>query len=145
VSEPVLCLDCYEPVLDDDRQEMVTVTDGQRARSAVRHWECAARSVVGSVGHQLGLCPCNGGPGLLDDPDGPNVSKRYAAYLALLTANTLCLASERGPEMHARVRAVLREGALQAMRTGWNSMDPDINEALAAIVTGAVRGTLTKS
>lgn len=45
------------------------------------HLECFLRQSFGSVGHQLGLCICFGGPGWLDDP--PNLTKREAAVAAV--------------------------------------------------------------
>jgi len=45
------------------------------------HYECQLRGIVGSVGHQRGLCSCRGGPGTMDDP--PGVSKREAARAAV--------------------------------------------------------------
>ena len=48
------------------------------------HWECAARMVVGSVGHQMGRCSCNGGDA--GDPEG--MTKRQAAQAALALART---------------------------------------------------------
>jgi hypothetical protein len=102
------CLWCGEPVLPDEEQEPTTVI-GDRI---LRHYECAARAVVGSVGHQLGLCACNGGPGTLDDPS--RMGKRSAARLALLTSQALCSAAERGTAELARVTAVLRIGAVAA-------------------------------
>lgn len=43
------------------------------------HWECAARSVIGSVGHQKRECPCYGGT----NEDPPGVTRREAAVAAL--------------------------------------------------------------
>lgn len=49
------------------------------------HLECFLRQGMGSVGHQLGLCSCSGGPGILDDP--PGLTIREAARAAVYTAN----------------------------------------------------------
>jgi hypothetical protein len=98
-----LCLWCEEPVLPDERQEPTTVI-GDRVwhtverrwvligQPAVRHYECAARTVVGSVGHQLGLCTCHG-TGRMGDP--PMLTKRQAACAALAVCNLLCVLAER--------------------------------------------------
>lgn len=48
------------------------------------HAECFIRMAVGSVGHQLGLCRCSGGPGWLNDP--PKLSMRAAAKAAVKLA-----------------------------------------------------------
>lgn len=66
------CSYCGEPLLPGERIEEL----GQR-----RHWECAVRVAVGSVGHQQGICSCPGMPGLMDDP--PGMSRREAAEAAL--------------------------------------------------------------
>jgi hypothetical protein len=43
------------------------------------HRECLLRSVVGSVGHQLGRCSCYGG----DEDDPPGMTPREAARAAV--------------------------------------------------------------
>jgi len=42
------------------------------------HLECGARSVIGSVGHQMKWCSCFGG----DKEDPPGMTKRQAAIAA---------------------------------------------------------------
>lgn len=46
------------------------------------HAECRFRSRMGSAGHILGLCSCNGGPDIMDDP--PDMSAREASRYAML-------------------------------------------------------------
>lgn len=46
------------------------------------HQECGIRMFIGSAGHQLGLCSCNGGPDIMDDP--PDWTRREAARLAMM-------------------------------------------------------------
>jgi hypothetical protein len=91
MSDP-LCLWCGEPVLPDDRQESVALIRASATgpEPAVRHYECAARVVVGSVGHQMRCCSCYGGT----EEDPPGLTLRESAVLALAMANTLCLKAE---------------------------------------------------
>jgi hypothetical protein len=42
------------------------------------HYECGLRSVLGSVGHQRGLCSCYGGT----EEDPPHMTRRQAAQAA---------------------------------------------------------------
>lgn len=70
------CPYCDEPIGPFELTD--TVNDFEKG--PVRwHWECAARMVVGSVGHQKRKCGCYGGAE--DDP--PNMTKRQAAGAAL--------------------------------------------------------------
>ncbi len=48
------------------------------------HYECSARSALGSVAHQKGECSCYGGSG----EDDPRLSKRQAAMAALVFFNS---------------------------------------------------------
>jgi hypothetical protein len=77
VSE--VCLHCDEPVLTGERSEVTSYLDASGVlASRTVHWECGARAVVGSVGHQLGKCSCHGGT----EEDPPGMSKREAARAA---------------------------------------------------------------
>lgn len=76
-----LCIHCDEPVLPEEAHETRTMLLSSPAVRLI-HRECAARMVLGSVGHQMGLCSCNGGPDQFDDP--PGYTKREAAMAALL-------------------------------------------------------------
>lgn len=79
------CSWCDEPVLSDEPHEMRAHIDANKNESTRPiHRQCAARIALGSVGHQMGLCGCNGGPGTMDDP--PNMTKREAADAAELHA-----------------------------------------------------------
>lgn len=49
--------------------------------TVAEHRECFLRGIFGSVGHQRGLCTCNGGPGTMDDP--PGMTAREAARAAV--------------------------------------------------------------
>ena len=71
------CGHCEEEVAAGDRG--VCVANGE-GFEAPMHLECFMRGVVGSVGHQKGLCSCYGG----DEEDPPGVTVRQAAKAALL-------------------------------------------------------------
>lgn len=75
------CLHCAEPVLPTDRHELSVTLDPKGGLIEERkvHWECAARAVLGSVGHQKGECSCHGGTA--EDP--PGMTRREAAQAAL--------------------------------------------------------------
>lgn len=73
------CLHCEEPVLPEERSQVSYFLNAEGTVENRRtHWECQARSVIGSVGHQLGMCSCQGGT--FEDPQG--LSKRDAARAA---------------------------------------------------------------
>lgn len=74
------CLHCGEPIAENDSGTIMAYIGEEGARPAATHRECEIRSVAGSVGHQRGLCSCNGGPGTMDDP--PGMTKREAAIAA---------------------------------------------------------------
>ena len=76
------CYWCGENIRDDDRGFFRTVGRGSDPQFTIEaiHRECDARSVVGSVGHQLELCKCFGGPGWMDDPQ--ELTTRQAAIAA---------------------------------------------------------------
>lgn len=71
----MLCAFCGEEVAEDDRESRIACEPGFGM-----HRDCGLRMVVGSLGHQLGLCGCRGGPGTLDDP--PGLTLREAARTA---------------------------------------------------------------
>lgn len=77
------CLHCEEDITADEMPTALTTfylsLEGPTERWL--HYECNMRSIVGSVGHQRGLCSCRGGPGTMDDP--PGMSKRQAACAAV--------------------------------------------------------------
>lgn len=84
VAAPVgdKCLHCEEPIAEGDSGVMLPhMVSANEARIVALHRECHIRMIVGSVGHQRGLCTCDGGPGTMDDP--PGATKREAAVLAL--------------------------------------------------------------
>jgi hypothetical protein len=62
-----LCAWCDEPILPGEHTSMGGV-----------HYECGLRSVIGSVGHQKGLCSCYGG----SEEDPPGLTRRQAAIAA---------------------------------------------------------------
>ena len=80
VQTPVgaICLWCDEPITADDSGIGVPHFDGDSADIRYHHVECWMRSVLGSVGHQLKLCSCYGGP--YEDP--PTMTRREAARAA---------------------------------------------------------------
>ncbi len=69
------CSWCGEDVADPKRW----ITDGSTGERLAVHDECLVRQVMGSVGHQRGLCQCHGGD--FDDP--PGMTKHEAALAAL--------------------------------------------------------------
>lgn len=75
------CLRCEEPILPGERADV----------SEPMHRECAIRSVVGSVGHQIGECSCYGGS--REDP--PGLSKREAAQAASALFSEIAAIKER--------------------------------------------------
>lgn len=76
-----LCEFCEEELLEGENF-------GKRC-----HRECLIRAVAGSVGHQMGLCSCNGGPDILHDP--PGLSKRDAARAAMFVCRELAREAAR--------------------------------------------------
>lgn len=78
----MICLFCDEPILlGEPLEEFGCLTEGgPMLRRA--HWECAARQVVGSVGHQRRTCSCYGGSE--EDPEG--LTRREAAVAAVKEA-----------------------------------------------------------
>jgi hypothetical protein len=78
----VVCLYCQEPVLETDRQETTTIArkDGASEVQTV-HYECLARSILGSVAHQQKRCSCYGGDGGDDEfPTGRIAAMATLAY-----------------------------------------------------------------
>lgn len=76
------CAWCGEGIVDDEipPQVRASMSMGPPDPNRDLHMACAIRSVVGSIGHQMGLCDCPGNPGLIDDP--PGATKREAARMA---------------------------------------------------------------
>lgn len=71
------CPHCEEEIQLSDllkRGRVQTLASGQ-----LIHVECLARMVIGSIGHQLGRCPCFGGT----EEDPPGLTAREAAKAAL--------------------------------------------------------------
>lgn len=90
-----LCLHCDEPIEAGDSGSLMPLTElaegplEEGAKPGTRlfagrivpvHRECEIRQIAGSVGHQRGLCTCDGGPGTMDDP--PGLTLRQAAVAA---------------------------------------------------------------
>ncbi len=75
----ICCQWCDEEVDEHDVDVVVVPFIGFHgiARSSF-HRPCYIRSLVGSIGHQLGRCSCHGGNA--DDP--PGLSRRQAAVAA---------------------------------------------------------------
>lgn len=73
---------CGEPIAADDSGVTMPYVPsvGQVTRMAY-HFECHARSVIGSIAHQQRRCICFGGA--VDENDPPGISKRQAAREAL--------------------------------------------------------------
>ena len=68
------CHHCAEIIVEGDQG--ITNTQGWSW-----HLECYLRGIVGGVNHIRGTCHCCGGK---DEPDPPFISKRQAAYVAML-------------------------------------------------------------
>lgn len=67
----MLCAFCGEEIREGERANLIQGGD--------LHHECAMRSILGSVGHQLHKCPCYGGT----EEDPPGMTKRQAAMAAV--------------------------------------------------------------
>jgi hypothetical protein len=79
VGEP--CAYCEETIEAGDRG--VTVPHIGETEAVVEkpyHFECHLRTVIGSVGHQMGRCSCPGIGGTEHDP--PGLTLRQAALAA---------------------------------------------------------------
>lgn len=74
----MLCFRCDEPI--DGRINWITALSREGCYAAAQHEECAMRSVIGGLNHQLGCCTCCGGT---EPPDPPWLSKRSAAVAAV--------------------------------------------------------------
>jgi hypothetical protein len=80
VAAPVgeACLMCDEAILPGDSGTIIGALEADgTARQRPMHKECGLRSVVGGIGHIMGLCHCYGGE--MEDP--PGLSKRQSAML----------------------------------------------------------------
>lgn len=72
---------CDEPLLPHE----------ERAPFGPEHYECSLRSIIGSLGHQRGLCSCYGGT----EEDPPGMTRRQAAAAAANYFNTKRLPDEQ--------------------------------------------------
>lgn len=96
VGEP--CLHCAERIEHGDSGVLTPYLDSLSpgggvitVGTAVYHVECWVRSVLGSVGHQLGVCSCfTTGVDAYEDP--PGMSLREAAKAACELANQRAVA-----------------------------------------------------
>jgi hypothetical protein len=79
MNDDPTCLYCGEPVLSSDRSETVYALEDARPTLRMRHFECAARAIIGSVGHLQEKCSCYGGT----EEDPPGMTPRQAAKAAL--------------------------------------------------------------
>lgn len=68
------CFHCSEPIDLDDNPPPQLNNRGSEAM----HGECLLYTLVGSVGHQKGTCPCRGGT----EEDPPGLTLRQAARAA---------------------------------------------------------------
>lgn len=87
-----VCSHCHEPVLDTDKAVKQSHLDRPRdidptygaAWEVTERWthrNCDLRMIVGSIGHQLGLCGCKVKDGTaIEDP--PGLTRRQSADLA---------------------------------------------------------------
>lgn len=74
----VPCLHCGDAIHEEDTGTMEIFVDTSGAVLKPLHYECRLRGVIGSVGHQKGLCSCFGGTE--EDPEG--MTKHEAAIAA---------------------------------------------------------------
>ncbi len=79
VGEP--CAWCEELIAEGDSGIIMWHASTERGGWRAYHKECSGRQILGSVGHQRGLCTCDGGPGTMEDP--PGLTKREAARAAV--------------------------------------------------------------
>ncbi len=77
IGEP--CTWCGEPIAAHDTGVLIRHVSASGTQEKPRHEECNARIVLGSVGHQKGLCSCYGG----SQEDDPSLSMRENAHAAL--------------------------------------------------------------
>jgi hypothetical protein len=76
------CDYCEEPILSGEP----TLAYANRPDEPL-HRDCFLRQIIGSVGHQLGLCNCPGRMRCMEDPE--DWTKRGAARLAVLFQDPL--------------------------------------------------------
>lgn len=79
------CFRCHEWIAPEDSgviQALVGMDEGPAC--IAYHYECHARMLLGSLGHQQGRCSCFGG----DYEDPPEMSVRDAARAALAFARS---------------------------------------------------------
>lgn len=74
----VPCMHCDEPIAEGDTGTMAITTGASSGLLRPLHYECGLRGIIGSVGHQKGLCSCFGGTE--EDPEG--MTRRQAAVAA---------------------------------------------------------------
>lgn len=81
VPSPIgeLCSWCDEPILAGESGCITPYLGKDGTELQLQHRECLARTMMGSVGHQRGKCPCFGGT----EEDPPGLTKREAAHVAL--------------------------------------------------------------
>lgn len=88
LNHPRTCNYCGEPIqlsateqsVADSRPFSIDIEWDGLGRNQGLHKECALRMIVGSLGHQLGICHCPGNAGIMDDP--PGLTAREAARTA---------------------------------------------------------------
>jgi hypothetical protein len=78
--DPIECFHCQEVITGPDAKWVPYVAADGSYRIVARHWECAARSLIGGLNHLQGRCTCCGGT---EDPDPPNMTRRQAAVAAV--------------------------------------------------------------
>ena len=82
VAPPLVCFRCDEWIAPTDSGVVQALVNSDGPACIAYHYECHARMVLGSLGHQQGRCSCFGGT----DEDPPEMTPRQAARAALAFA-----------------------------------------------------------
>src|SRR6185312_6492 len=78
----LVCFRCDEWIAPTDPAVAQSLISEEGPACIAYHYECHARMVLGSLGHQQGRCSCFGGT----DEDPPEMTTREAAKAALAFA-----------------------------------------------------------
>lgn len=79
-----VCTWCLDPIEPWAAGVVMTHWSAEEMSRQPKHLECFIRDTIGSVGHQLGLCHCNGGT--MEDPPGMTLREGAVAAILLFAA-----------------------------------------------------------
>lgn len=79
---PMVCFRCAEWIAPTDLGVVQSLVSMEGPACIAYHYECHARMLLGSLGHQQGRCSCFGG----HEEDPPDMTVREAAKAALAFA-----------------------------------------------------------